>query len=208
MLRILGQVCAILAITLALDYILLATVFSDWKRNWADAATAYTEAYVRVSWHHDLAPNQNSMRPWGKILIPSAPTVMVSEPGLRTRRRRQEQACHFVIGDLFTEGLGVPYEETFAGPTACDAAKEGKAVWNLGVLSFSPVIYHRKIRAAAEKLGIKPTEHTSSSDMSDITDEAIVYRESEDGTITMAPSFHWFDTGQFLLGNSATFRLL
>ena len=44
--------------------------------------------------------------------------------------------------------------------------------------------------------------------MSDITDEAIVYRESEDGTITMAPSFHWFDTGQFLLGNFATFRLL
>jgi hypothetical protein len=24
----------------------------------------------------------------------------------------------------------------------------------------------------------------------------------------MAPSFHWFDTGQFLLGNFATFRLL
>ena len=80
MLRILGQVCAILAITLALDYILLATVFSDWKRNWADAATAYTEAYVRVSLHHDLAPNQNSMRPGARSSIPSAPTVMVSGP--------------------------------------------------------------------------------------------------------------------------------
>ena len=81
---------------------------------------------------------------------------------------------------------------------ACDAAKEGKAVWNLGVLSFSPVIYHRKIRAAAEKLGIKPAEIYIFLDISDITDEAIIYRESEDGTITMAPSFHWFDTGQFL----------
>ena len=114
----------------------------------------------------------------------------------------------FVIGDSFTEGLGVPYEETFAGLMACDAAKEGKAVWNLGVLSFSPVIYYRKTRVAAERLGIKPTEIYVFLDMSDITDEAIVYRESEDGTITMAPSFDWFDTGQFLLGNFATFRLL
>jgi hypothetical protein len=91
---------------------------------------------------------------------------------------------------------------------ACDAGKEGKAVWNLGVLSFSPVIYYRKTRAAAERLGIKPTEIYVFLDMSDITDEALVYRESEDGTITMAPSFDWFDTGQFLLGNFATFRLL
>ena len=48
-LRILGQVSAILAITLAADYILLATVFADWKRNWADAATAYTQASLKLS---------------------------------------------------------------------------------------------------------------------------------------------------------------
>jgi hypothetical protein len=41
-------VCAIIAITLTLDYLLLATVFTDWKRNWANAATAYTQAYVRA----------------------------------------------------------------------------------------------------------------------------------------------------------------
>ena len=81
-------------------------------------------------------------------------------------------------------------------------------MWDLGVLSFSPIIYHRKIRSAAEKLGIKPTEIYVFLDMSDITDEAIVYRVREDGTITMTPSHDWFDTGQFLLGNFATFRLL
>ena len=188
-LRILGQVCAILAITLALDYILLATVFSDWKRNWADAATAYTQAYVRVPWHHDLAPNQNSMRPWGKILYP----FRTDRYGFRTGtcapgEGDKSKPAIFVIGDSFTEGLGVPYEETFAGLMACDAAKEGKAVWNLGVLSFSPVIYHRKIRAAAEKLGIKPAEIYVFLDMSDITDEAIVYRDERgrhdhDGTV-------------------------
>jgi len=208
-LRIVGQVCAIFAITLALDYILLATVFADWKRNWRDAATAYTQAYIKVPWHHDLAPNQNSMRPWGKVLYP----FRTDRYGFRSGTCAPDEGdkskpAIFVIGDSFTEGLGVPYEKTFAGLMACDAAKDGNAVWNLGALSFSPVIYHRKIRASAEKLGIKPAEIYVFLDMSDITDEAIIYREGEDGTITMAPSFHWFDTGQFLLGNFATFRLL
>jgi hypothetical protein len=140
-LRMVGQVCAILAITLTLDYVLLATVFADWKRNWRDAATAYTQAYIHAPWHHDLAPNQNSMRPWGKILYP----FRTDRYGFRTGtcapgEGDKSKPAIFVIGDSFTEGLGVPYEETFAGLMACDAAKEGKAVWNLGVLSFSPVI--------------------------------------------------------------------
>jgi len=209
LLRILGQVCVVLAVTLALDYILLATVFSDWKRNWADAATAYTQAYVRVPWHHDLAPNQNSMRPWGKILYP----FRTDHYGFRTGTCApgdgdKNKPAIFAVGDSFTEGLGVPYEETFVGLMACQAAGQGKAVWDLGVMSFSPIIYHRKIRAAAEKLGIRPTEIYVFLDLSDITDEAIIYRAGEDGTITMAPDQHWFDTGQFLLGNFATFRLL
>ena len=205
---VLGQACAILAITLALDYILLASVFSDWKRSWADAATAYTQAYVHAPWHHDLAPNQNSMRPWGKILYP----FRTDRYGFRTGTCAPGEAekgkpAIFAVGDSFTEGLGVPYEETFVGLMACQAIKEDKAAWDLGVMSFSPVIYYRKIRAAAEKLGIKPTEIYVFLDLSDITDEALVYRANEDGTIGVAPSHHWFDTGQFLLGNFATFRL-
>ena len=52
--RAIGRVFAILLITLALDYVLLATVFSDLKRNWTDAATAYTQSYISSPLHHDL----------------------------------------------------------------------------------------------------------------------------------------------------------
>ncbi|MEQ1359181.1 hypothetical protein ABLW26_23025, partial [Salmonella enterica] len=69
-LRVVGQVALVIAVTLTLDYVLLSTVFADWKKNWADAASAYTQAYVHAPWHHDLAPNQNSMRPWGRTLYP------------------------------------------------------------------------------------------------------------------------------------------
>src|SRR5262245_36818415 len=53
-LRLLGKVFAIILITLALDYILLATVFSDLKRKWQDAASAYVGAYIHTPYHHDL----------------------------------------------------------------------------------------------------------------------------------------------------------
>jgi len=208
-LRVLGQTAIIITVTLALDYILLATVFADWKRNWADAATAYTQAYIHTPWHHDLAPNQNSMRPWGRHLY----HFQTDRYGFRTGtcapgEDDKGKPAIFAIGDSFTEGLGVTYEESFVGRMACAAATEGKAVWNLGVMSFAPLIFHRKLKAVVEKLGIKPTELYVFLDLSDITDEAIIYRVDADGNVQMTPSYHWFDTGQFLLGNFATFRLM
>jgi hypothetical protein len=89
---------------------------------------------------------------------------------------------------------------------ACDAAKQGKAVWNLGVASYSPVIYHRKIRAAAQRLGIKPAEIYVFLDLSDIGDDANIYHVGEDGVVR-STAFHWYNIGQFALDNFATFRL-
>jgi len=207
--RALGQAFLILLMTLALDYILLATMFSDLKRNWADAATAYTHSYVSVPWHHDLAPNVKSTRAWGSIVY----SFQTDRYGFRTGQcapgeEQKSWPAIFVIGDSFTEGIGSTYENSFAGLMACDAGKHGRAAWNLGVTSYSPVIYYRKIRAAAERLGIKPTEIYVFLDLSDIDDEANVYRVRDDDTVAMAPMRHWFDIGQFLLGNFASFRLI
>jgi hypothetical protein len=208
-LRILGQVCVILVVTLALDYLLLATVFSDLKRHWTDGATVYAQAYIPSPvLHHDLAPNQDSERPWGNIVY----RFRTDRYGFRTGEcaggeSDRNKPAIFAVGDSFTEALGVNYEQSFVGLLACDAAKQGKAVWNLDVTSYSPTIYYRKIRAAAERLGIKPAEIFVFLDVSDIDDEANVYRVGEDGTISSSLSYHWFDTGQFLLGNFATFRL-
>jgi hypothetical protein len=207
-LRLLGQTVAVLLIVLALDYVLLATLFSGWKRQWTDGATAYTQAYISSPLHHDLAPNQNSERPWGNIVY----HFQTDKYGFRTGRCApgdgdKQKPAIFAVGDSFTEALGVPYEESFVGLMACEAAREGKAVWNLGVTSYSPTIYHRKIRAAAAKLGIVPSEIYVFLDLSDIADEAKVYRVDEHGNVQMTLSYHWFNTGQFLLGNFATFRL-
>ena len=158
-LRTLTQFATVAAIILAADYLVLATVFVEWKREWKDAASAYTQAYVRAPWHHDLAPNQNSMRPWGKALY----QFRTDRYGFRMGTCAPDEAdklkpAIFAVGDSFTEALGVSYEESFVGLTACAAASQGKAVWNLGVTSFSPLIYYRKIKAAQTKLGLTPAE--------------------------------------------------
>jgi len=103
--------------------------------------------------------------------------------------------------------MGSSYEKSFAGLMACDAAKQAKAVWNLGVVSYSPVIYHRKIRVAAERLGIKPTEIYVFLDLSDIGDDANIYHVGEDGVVR-STVFHRFGIGQFFLNNFASFRLI
>ena len=118
----------------------------------------------------------------------------------------------FVIGDSFVEALGSSYERSFVGLMACDAARQGKAVWNLGVASYSPIIYHRKIAAVAEKLGIRPAEIFVFLDPSDIDDDANIYRVGDDGVVTFAdparPVQVPFDPGQFAIDNLATARLL
>ncbi|SJZ90969.1 GDSL-like Lipase/Acylhydrolase family [Enhydrobacter aerosaccus] len=206
-LRVLGQILAIFVICLVLDYVLLATVFSRWKQRWADAASAYTEAYIKTAYDHDLAPNSDSTRVWGNIVYPWHTDrygfrIGTCAPGEAEKSR----PAIFVIGDSFTEAIGSSYENSFAGLMACDAARQGKAVWNLGVASYSPAIYHRKIRVAAQKLGITPREIYVFLDLSDIDDDANVYHVSPDGIVTSS-AFHWFNIGQFLLGNFATFRL-
>src|SRR3981189_706664 len=183
-LRVLGQALVIVLMTLVVDFVLLAAVFSGMKRSWADAATAYTEAYILTDYDHDLAPNAKSQRVWGNIVY----SWQTDRYGFRIGacapgETEKDRPAIFVIGDSFVEAIGSSYEKSFVGLMACDAAKQGKAVWNLGVASYSPVIYHRKIRAAAQRLGIKPAEIYVFLDLSDIGDDANIYRVGEDGVV-------------------------
>jgi hypothetical protein len=171
-----GQAVVIAAITLALDFILTNVMFPGLKRALSAPNEANDNAYLPAPYDHDLAPAQNSTRVWGSILYP----WQTDRFGFRTgecapREPAKGRENIFVIGDSFTEALGSSYEQSFAGLMACDAAGEGKGLWNLGVASYSPAIYHRKIRAAAERLGITPDEIFVFLDLSDIDDDANVY---------------------------------
>src|SRR4051812_31502051 len=53
-----------------------------------------------------------------------------------------------LIGDSFTEGIGQPFENTFAGLLAEEGAKrpDKTEFLNAGVASYSPTIYYAKVK--------------------------------------------------------------
>jgi hypothetical protein len=178
-------VLVVIAVTLALDFALTATVLPHFISKDRDAAEAGNlRVYTGAPYHHDLEPGVETPRVWGRIIYP----WKADKYGFRTGTCGPGEAekswpAIFVIGDSFVEALGSSYEQSFAGLMACDAAKQKKAVWNLGVSSYSPIIYWRKVLAAAKKLDVKPREIYVFLDLSDIDDEANIYREAEDGTV-------------------------
>src|SRR5262245_10602247 len=213
-LRFVGQVLVIAAITLALDFVLTATLFSSIKRALVEAEASDYGIYHPAPYHHDLVPDMKITRVWGNVLYPWRTDRYAFRTGeCAPGEAQKDWPAIFVIGDSFTEALGSSYEKSFVGLMACDAAKQGKAVWNLGVTSYSPIIYHLKIRAAAKRLGLKPKEIFVFLDLSDIDDDANVYRLADDGTVKYANQpepggERPFDLGAFLIKNFTTARLL
>lgn len=81
------------------------------------------------------------------------------------------------IGDSFTEGVGLSYEESFVG--IIDKTLKDVKIANLGVSSYSPSIYLSKINYFINK-GFKFKEVVVYIDISDMQDEAINYQLSND----------------------------
>jgi hypothetical protein len=76
-----------------------------------------------------------------------------------------------VIGDSFVEGIGVRYEDTFAGLAAETLAPKGLEVLNAGVASFSPIMYRRRVRNLVEEVGLRFDHLVVFIDVGDIQDE-------------------------------------
>src|SRR5581483_5439665 len=210
-----GQVLLILAITLGLDYALTNTLFANLRQTVSKAEAENWSTYIDSPiYDHDLIANKNTERAWGRIVY----SWKTDRYGFRTGACAGSDAdkgkpAVFVIGDSFVEAMGSTFEKSFPGLIACDAAKQGKAAWNLGVASYSPAIYHLKLKAAADKLGLTPKSIYLFLDLSDIDDDANVYQVRADGTVGKTPVHYKpfvkgtpFDLGQFLLNNFTSIR--
>jgi hypothetical protein len=131
------------------------------------------------AFHHGLQPLMNGTNAWGPRVYP----LVTNSLGFVDAAPRQ---VHLVtnlyrivfLGDSFTEGRGVGYRDTFVG--LVDAALKSRrvSVLNAAALSYSPIIYYRKMEYFLEEFGMHCDEVAVFIDISDIQDE-VMYRFDE-----------------------------
>ena len=139
-------------------------------------------------YHHDLKKGISSSSVWGQREV----SFYTNSLGFRDRSpetvpRQAVGPRILLIGDSFTEGLGVEYEDSFAGIVADRLVAQGTEVLNAAAVSYSPSIYYRKIRYLLEEVALQFDEVITFIDISDIQDEAIHYDLDDDGTVIDSP---------------------
>ena len=125
-----------------------------------------------------------------------------------TRRSRKEPAGHLRRRRSVHRGHRVDLREELRRTDGVRCRlKQGKAVWNLGVASYSPADLPSQDPAGRRATGLEAHRDLRLS-------RSVGHRrrreclQGRSGRIReLQTPFHWFHIGQFLLGNFATFRL-
>ncbi len=129
--------------------------------------------------HHGLATNWNGPLAFGDYVKP----FYTNNLGLKDRSNRfvklKDKKCRILfMGDSFTEGVGMAYEETFVGLISERLDQHKFEILNASVVSYSPKLYYLKTKYLLENVGLKFDELIVCFDISDVQDE-IVYEHFE-----------------------------
>lgn len=123
-------------------------------------------------YHHSLKPNFDGIGSWGTwtYRVCTNPHGFKDTCGSKNPPTKQFDVAF--IGDSFTEGVGLPYEQTFVGMVA--AKSPNLKIANLGVVSYSPAIYLTKLKALYSE-GYQFKHVIVFIDIGDAYDEANAY---------------------------------
>jgi hypothetical protein len=144
------------------------------------AARGQTGLRIRSDvFHHGFQPLASVRDIWGSRLT----EYRINSLGLRDTSARQvplrsTRRRLLFIGDSFTEGIGVAYDETFVGRIARVLEPAGVEVFNAGCASYSPVIYYRKVRWLLDE-GFRFDNLVVFIDMGDPQDEVTYYLDGD-----------------------------
>tara|TARA_B100000029_G_scaffold411086_1_gene413289 strand:+ start:302 stop:1450 length:1149 start_codon:yes stop_codon:yes gene_type:complete len=134
------------------------------------------EAYWRIKseiYHHDILPNTNVYESWGNAKY----KLVTNSLGFRDFQNKTVKKTTslkkrlILIGDSFTEGVGLKYQDSLAGQiTSYLKKKKEYEVLNLGVGSYSPTNYYYKTKNFMER-GYEFDKAIVFLDVTDMIDE-------------------------------------
>lgn len=129
-------------------------------------------------YHHTLKPNYNGIGFWGPGNYRGYGTYHVCTNGSGFKDRCEnvgvvEKTFDIgFIGDSFTEGVGMPFEDSYVGMVA--NKYPDLKIANLGVVSYAPSIYLAKLKEFY-KQGYSFKNVIVFIDIGDVQDEALTY---------------------------------
>ena len=120
-------------------------------------------------YHHGLREYMNNIEPWSPT---HKYTMYTNSLGFRDGEcdehpARTEKRRVVFLGDSFTEGVGVDFEDTFVGIIE-KRLEPHTEVLNAAVVSYGATIYYLKTKYLIEERGLKFDELIVFSDISDV----------------------------------------
>jgi len=152
--------------------------------NWENPFLVHGETRLRPRhpvFTHTLRPKFDGYDNWGS----DSTRIITNSLGFKDASTRDvplvaDRKRVVFIGDSFTEGVGLVYEDSFVGRFA--RAFPELDVLNAGVASYAPSVYFEKLKFYLDA-GLKFDEAIVYIDISDIQDEAIFYKNDENGAL-------------------------
>ncbi len=124
---------------------------------WNFEARGVLERKYRIAsplYHHDLLPSTDAQSMWGNIPYhTSTNSLGFRDASVRIVPLRGELPRLLLLGDSFTEGVGVAFDSTFAGILAWQMTQSVE-VLNAGVAGYSPAMYYRKAKYLLDGKGL------------------------------------------------------
>jgi hypothetical protein len=168
-----------LAIFLLVDFFAGSTLLSVARKE----GNRDTFRVAHPQYHHSLQTSYEGPAYWG----PFSYTVCTNASGMKSdcqSKYSAEKSFDIAfIGDSFTEGVGVPYEDSFVGMVA--KAHPDLKIANLGVVSYSPTIYLKKLEEYF-KQGYTFKKVIVFIDIGDIMDEAFYFTNADNNVVFAA----------------------
>ena len=123
-------------------------------------------------YHHTLIPNYEGIGYWGPGTYHVCTNGSAFKDSCKKKGVVEKSFDIAFMGDSFTEGVGLPYEQTFVGMVA--TKYPNLKIANLGVVSYAPSIYLAKLRELYAQ-GYQFKKVIVFIDIGDVQDEALTY---------------------------------
>lgn len=159
-------------------------------------------------YHHDLKPLFDGFDRDGVVVPRKTNSLGFADTSTRSVTLEKKSHRMIFIGDSFTYGIGVRFEDSFAGRIAQAVLDGPIEVLDAAVPSYSPKLYLLKIQHLLDRKGLAFDELWVYPDVSDFSDE-LLYEGYSPGQRPTDPFVSQeFSAVRFLKANLTSYRLV